>query len=170
MTDDPRETPHDHENDSDDSSDGRPVDVEAEFARIVEAYGEEPADVTPPATPEGLAERFRSHGWADAPTPEPPPTASDGDPLNTTASWDEEGHFVPPEPPPIDVPEPPRLAAWAGVLGAPALLLTLTILRAHPPSWVLFLLAVAFIGGFAYLVATMKRDNDSWPGDDGAVL
>jgi len=164
MTDDPRETPHDHDNGSEDDL---PVDVEAEFARIVEAYGDEPADVSPPPTPEGLAERFRSHGWTDAPTPE---SSKSEDPLNTGASWDDEGHFVPPEPPPIGVPEPPRLAAWAGVLGAPALLLSLTIFRVDPPSWALFLLAVAFIGGFAYLVATMRSDSDSWPGDDGAVL
>jgi hypothetical protein len=161
MTDEPRETPHDSENEHEAD---KPFDVDAEFAKIVEAYGDEPAEVTPPPTPEGLAERFKTHGWSDAPQP-----PSD-DPLNTAATWDDEGHFIPPEPPPLPVPEPHRLVAWIGVLGAPLVMLVLVVFRVTPPGWLSFLLVVGFVGGFVSLVATMKRDEDHWPGDDGAVL
>jgi hypothetical protein len=38
------------------------------------------------------------------------------------------------------------------------------------PGWLSFLLVTGFLGGFVYLVATMRRDDGAWPGDDGAVL
>jgi hypothetical protein len=115
--------------------------------------------VTPPPTPEGLAERFQARGWG-----------SGGDPLNTDATWEDEGHFVPPEPPPLPVPEPHRLVAWIGVLGAPLVMFILVIFRISVPDWATFFLVVGFVGGFVALVATMKRDEDHFPGDDGAVL
>jgi len=38
-------------------------------------------------------------------------------------------------------------------------------------GWIGFLMAVAFVGGFSYLVATMgSSPPDDWSGDDGAVL
>ncbi len=156
MSDEPRDSDADQEHES-------PLDVEAEFAKIVDAYGDQPADTSPPATPQGLAERFQSHGWTEVPLP----TADD--PLNSPAAWDDEGHFVPPEPPPVHLPEGPRLAAWAGLLGAPVLFLVLFVLGIRA-GWIVFLLFAAFVGGLGYLVATMRRDNDTWPGDDGAVL
>jgi len=151
------------EHDAEREEGGAPLDVEAEFAKIVEAYGDQPADTSPPPTPEGLAERFKSHGWSE------PAPASD-DPLNTEATYFDEGHFIPPEPPPIDVPEPRRLIAWGGVLGAPLVMLVFVVFRLTAPEWLSFLMVCGFVGGFVYLVATMKRDDDRWPGDDGAVL
>jgi len=145
----------------DETGDEPALDVEAEFARIVEAYGDQlpedgpPAPVVPP-TPEALTERFRSRGWSD--------------PLNTEATWEDEGHFVPPEPPPLSVPEPRRLVAWLAVLGAPLVMMGMVLLNVTPEAWLSFLLVVAFIGGFVALVATMRRDDDHRPGDDGAVL
>jgi hypothetical protein len=40
------------------------------------------------------------------------------------------------------------------------------------PGWAAVLMALALIGGFVYLVATMprRRDHDDWGGDDGAVV
>ncbi|HSV38424.1 MAG TPA: hypothetical protein VLI04_06655 [Nocardioidaceae bacterium] len=143
--------------------DGTPLDVDAEFAKIVGAYGGEPAEVTPPPTPETLADRFQRLGWTEA-----PPSSSD--PLNTEATYFEEGHFIPPEPPPLELPRGPRLAAWSGIFGAPVISLILVLFQVSPPEWMSFLLVVAFVGGFVYLIATMSRDNDRWSGDDGAVL
>jgi hypothetical protein len=157
MTEDPRETPRDSE---EEPGEDKPFDVEAEFAKIVEAYGDQPAEATPPPTPEGLAERFQSRGWSEV----------SGDPLNTEATWHDEGHFVPPDPPPLAIPEPSRLLAWAGVLGTPLVMLVLVLFSVTPADWVSFLMVVVFVGGFVYLVATMRRDDDHWPGDDGAVL
>jgi hypothetical protein len=154
MSEDPRETPRDN----DEPSEGARYDVDAEFAKIVEAYGDQPADVTPPETPESLTERFQARGWSE---PVKPGTAE--------ATWEDEGHFVPPEPPPLPVPEPHRLVAWAGVLGAPLVMLVLVVFRITPPGWLSLLLVVGFVGGFVGLVATMRRDDDG-QGDDGAVL
>ena len=150
-------------NQPEERDEGAPLDVEAEFAKIIEQYGDEPAETTPPPTPEGLSERFQAHGWADAPVPS-------SEPLNTEATYFDEGHFIPPEPPPLVLPEPPRLLAWSGVFGAPLIALLLVVFRVDPPEWMSFLLVVAFVGGFVYLVATMRRDEDRWSGDDGAVL
>lgn len=131
------------------------LDVDAEFSRIVEGLGD---DWATPSTAEGLAERFRTRGWSQAPTPQPPEQA------------DEVEHFVPPEPPPIPRPEPPRLLAWIATLGAPIAFITMAVFRITPTGWVAFLMVVAFLAGLGYLIATMRRDDDPWSGDDGAIL
>lgn len=88
-------------------------------------------------------------------------------------AWeDEDEGFVPPLPDPVRMPLDRRIA-WAGVLGAPAAALIAaffvqTSSRTLPP-WIGLLLALAFLGGFGYLVATMpKQREDPW--DDGARL
>jgi hypothetical protein len=80
--------------------------------------------------------------------------------------------FVPPEPEPFDL-GPARTAAWAGVLGAPVLAVLATVVVTATdltlPGWFGWLLVVAFLGGFGYLVVTMPKDHgDPW--DDGARL
>ena len=90
--------------------------------------------------------------------------------LDTPATCDDEGHFVPPPPPPLPVPEPRRRLAWAGLFGAPLLMVLAVVFGWTYPTWVLGLLVVAFVGGFVYLVATMTRSGGDWPGDDGAVV
>jgi hypothetical protein len=94
-----------------------------------------------------------------------------GDPLNTRASWEDEGHFVPPAPPPLPSVEPRRRIAWIGLLGSPVVGLLLVVLQVAIPRWVSSFLVCAFVGGFCYLVATMGQPPaDDWSGDDGAVL
>ena len=84
----------------------------------------------------------------------------------TAAAPDPDEHFVPPPTPPISLPEPPRLVAWAGLIGAPLLALLLLVLGVLS-QWAAFGLFCWFTGGFAYLVATMRGDGrDGW--DDGA--
>jgi hypothetical protein len=141
-------------------SDGRPYDVDAEFAKIVQQYGEEPADHSPPPTPESLVERFRARGWDQL---------DRGDALTSDATWEDEGHFVPPEPPPVEVPEPRRLVAWTGVTVSPLIMLVCIVFGLTVPDWLAFLMVAGFVGGFVTLVLTMKHDDDTWP-DDGAVL
>ena len=93
------------------------------------------------------------------------------DSLNTEVGYDDEGHFVPPEPPPLPKIEPRRKLAWIGVLIGPALLLLAAILRIPFPTWLTVLVVGGFVGGFVYLVATMpKKRHDGWSGDDGAVV
>ena len=159
------------------------LDVDAAFAEIVANWG-------PPA-PEAPEESTGSTGATLAPeppatrTPAPPappvapapsapPTPSDtgwGDPLNSRASWEDEGHFVPPVPPPLPSVEPRRRLAWIGLLGSPVIGLLLVLLQVAIPGWVSLFLVCAFVGGFGYLVATMgQRPTDDWSGDDGAVV
>jgi hypothetical protein len=140
-------------------------DFEAAFRSIVENYGERPAiaapdpvDTQPPAAPppgEGPVVSpglFRLAGEQEA---QPPP--------------DHEDHFVPPDPPPLPWPEPNRGLAWLALFGSPTLMLGALLLSVSLPSWITTLLGFTFIGGFVYLVATMRRGpSDGW--DDGARL
>lgn len=82
---------------------------------------------------------------------------------------DEVEEFVPPEPPPVPLPRGPRLVAWGGVLLGPLLMLLAALTRTTLPTLGGLALVSWFIGGFAYLVATMPRGPRD-PGDDGAVV
>jgi hypothetical protein len=93
------------------------------------------------------------------------------EPLNTEATWDDEGHFVPPTPPPLPTVEPRRKIAWIALFGCPLVMLMSAIFRFSYPDWFSFLMVTGFVGGFVYLVATMPRKrHDDWSGDDGAVV
>lgn len=154
-----------------DPRDPRDLDFDAEFERLVGDW--EPPEPDPAAEPvetpdpyvdpghpslgppdrnDNLRNLFRS-AW-----PEEPPSGRD----------DPDEHFVPPPAPPIPRPEPRRLIAWGGLVGAPLIALVLLVVGALP-SWVSFLLFCWFVGGFAYLVATMRTSaGDGW--DDGARI
>ena len=104
-----------------------------------------------------LAETFGRTAWAD--------------PLETEASWSDEGHFVPPDPGPPPALEPVRRAAWLALLGSPVLLVFAALARISLPPWAFGGLGLVFVAAFVYLVATMRHGgDDSWSGDDGAVL
>lgn len=116
-------------------------------------------------------------GWDSTPASEVPEaeTASEHLPLvEPVETWNpvpfdlaDEGTFVPPTPPPVQLPSPPRLIAWSGVIGAPAVFLVFLIFSLTLPSWASTLLVAAFIGGFIFLVATMRNEPPD-PYDDGA--
>lgn len=140
---------------------GRKLDEDAAWRAIVENYGEQPSAEAPPP--------------ADRPAPaEPPPpgeTLRWRDPLDSEATWSDEGHFVPPQPPPVPAMEPRRKLAWIGLFGSPVLMLAAVVLGWNYPGWVMGTLVIGFVGGFGYLVATMPRNRpDDWSGDDGAVV
>ncbi|GAA2412590.1 hypothetical protein GCM10010420_47430 [Streptomyces glaucosporus] len=95
-----------------------------------------------------------------------PAEPSDGDP-----DEDDEGHFVPPEPPPLPRGDATSRLAWAAVLGGP-LLLVLTVLFQQDVTWWITTLGVGgFLGGFATLVLRMRDEDDEFddPGR-GAVV
>lgn len=94
-------------------------------------------------------------------------TALPSEPATPAADWEE--RFVPPEPPPLPRPDPPVLIAWVGVLGAPLGLMAVVIFSIGIPMLLGLLLAVWFLGGFAYLVSAMPTEPRD-PGDDGAQL
>ena len=95
------------------------------------------------------------------------------DPESWHPGWEDEGHFEPPAVPPLPRTSPAHALAWVGVLGMPALAIVLytltTVFTFTIPGWVSGVMLVAFVGGFGYLVATMRKDpDDGW--DDGARL
>ncbi|MFF4172710.1 hypothetical protein [Streptomyces sp. NPDC001744] len=85
----------------------------------------------------------------------------------------EEGHFVPPEPPPLPEADATAKFAWLGVVGGPVLLLLAVLLRWDMTWWLTTLCVGGFLGGFATLVARMKHDDEDDGFDDpgrGAVV
>ncbi|MET8632243.1 hypothetical protein ACWEQ2_26115 [Streptomyces sp. NPDC004096] len=84
---------------------------------------------------------------------------------------DDEGHFVPPEPPPLPTGDTTAKFAWLGVVGGPILLLLAVVLGWEMTWWLTTLGVGGFLGGFATLVARMRTDDED--GDDpgrGAVV
>jgi hypothetical protein len=147
-----------------DSGAGRKLDEDAAWRDIVSNYGDRPTVEPAPEPPlepppaKGRDDRLRGlfqPSWKD--------------PLDSEATWDDDGHFVPPDPPPVHVNDPRRRAAWFGMFGSPFVMLVAVVLGWQLPGWLMLGLAGAFAGGFVYLVATMP-DRRGGPGDDGAVV
>ncbi|MEU6557511.1 hypothetical protein ABZ915_45980 [Streptomyces sp. NPDC046915] len=180
---------------------GVPFDEEAAWAAIVAGFGEEPPDPPgarpfrrvedlalpekdlekdlgkkldrktddgeeqqrPPARPLGSSISFAPGvGPRDYTAPE----ASEDD-----FDEDDEGHFVPPEPPPLPAADTTAKFAWLGVVGGPVLLL-LAVLLGWDMTWWLATAGIGgFLGGFTALVLRMRTDDED--GDDpgrGAVV
>lgn len=94
------------------------------------------------------------------------PEASDDD-----LGADDEGHFVPPEPPPLPAADVTAKFAWLAVMGGPLLMLLAVLLGWQMTWWLATLGIGGFLGGFGTLVARMKHDDeeDDDPGR-GAVV
>ena len=179
------------------SSEAEPsYDLDAEWAQIIANYGDRPAMGSDPEVEEGAERPSRNLEDGGSPVVEEgaerlsrnhrnhrdprrnlfdrsyiESTTESSTELNSEATWDDEGHFVPPEPPPLPTLEPRRKLAWIGLFGAPGMLLLAVVLGWHFPSWLGTLLVLAFVGGFGYLIATMPRSRPGgWGGDDGAVV
>lgn len=130
---------------------------------IVENYGEraqlddDPAPDTSQDA-DGHGDTIERSGEPDVPTPAGLPAGRPSE-----LAPDPDDRFVPPTPPPLPRPAPPRLAAWAGVLGMPVLVIVLLVLQVGTPPWVTTAMVLWFLGGFAYLVASMPGER---PDDD----
>lgn len=96
----------------------------------------------------------------DAPASEGLDDASSTDPV------DDVHGFVAPDPP-LPTMEPRRWLAWLAVLGAPVAFVLSAFLNITLNGLVAAALALVFVGGFLWLVASMPREpGDPW--DDGA--
>ncbi|CAL9433406.1 hypothetical protein SUDANB176_02099 [Streptomyces sp. enrichment culture] len=175
---------------------GVPLDEDAAWAAIVAGYGEEPPD-PPGARPfksvEDLA-LLESRTNEEEIEAEAPRKAEDepAKPLGGSVSFapgvgprdysvpepsendfdeGDEGHFVPPEPPPLPEADVTAKFAWLGVLGGPLLLLLAVLLGWETTWWLTTLSIGGFLGGFATLVMRMRTDDedDDDPGR-GAVV
>jgi hypothetical protein len=85
---------------------------------------------------------------------------------------DDEGHFVPPAPPPLPKLDPIAKGAWAALFGGPAYLVVATAAGWSVPGIAAFFAVAAFVTGFAILVLRMNEPAPGGPddGDDGAVV
>lgn len=169
-------TPQDPEDEpaGDELPDEAPDDVSAVDAlwrSIVDNYGERPEIAGPEVeVPPSLRDL--------PPAPDPddgPDDNADGDPgeldeaRNTSTTGDPQDHYVPPAPPPLPTPPPARLLAWTGLFGVPVFVLVALVAKLVLPSWLGLVLMVWFVGGFVYLVASM-RPGPGEDHDDGARL
>ncbi|MDB1089904.1 hypothetical protein PJ985_20310 [Streptomyces sp. ACA25] len=82
-----------------------------------------------------------------------------------------EGHFVPPEPPPLPASDLTTKFAWLAVIGGPVLLFLWVVFQQPVTWWVGTLGIGGFLVGFATLVSRMRDGRDEWsdPGS-GAVV
>ncbi|MET9800809.1 hypothetical protein [Streptomyces sp. NPDC006368] len=175
-----------------DKRDEQPFDEEAAWAAIVAGYGEEPAD-PPGAKPfkpiEDLAlleddlnddpEDGRRAGPGDADRPlgssvvfAPGVGGGPRDYEVAEAKDDDldaadEGHFVPPEPPPLPEADTTAKFAWLGVVGGPVLMLVAVLLQWDMTWWLTTLCVGGFVGGFLTLVARMRHGDDEEDDDPG---
>ncbi|GGW90700.1 hypothetical protein GCM10010297_10530 [Streptomyces malachitofuscus] len=175
---------------------GAPFDEAAAWEAIVAGYGDEPPD-PPGAKPfksiEDLALLESENN--DEVESEAPRKAEDkpAKPLGGSVSFapgvggprdysvaepsdddldeTDEGHFVPPEPPPLPETDVTSKFAWLGVLGGPVLLLVAILLGWEMTWWLTTVCIGGFLGGFATLVMRMRTDDedDDDPGR-GAVV
>jgi hypothetical protein len=83
-------------------------------------------------------------------------------------SEDDEGHFIPPVPPPLPSGDAVARGAWLALIGGPLYLLLTVILGWDVPGWAAFTAVAAFIGGFVALV--LRMGDDPRDPDDGAVV
>ena len=151
-------TPHDPDDDvpgsHDDLSGGVSAD-DAAWRSIIDNYGDRPdlSDVDEPVIEVPPSPRGVFPEEVDEPD----------EPVEV------EEHFVPDPPPPLPRPAPPRLLAWLGLFGVPTLVLVCLVAGVDLPTWAGLILMVWFVGGFVYLVASMRPPaGDDY--DDGAVL
>ncbi|MDX6351323.1 MAG: hypothetical protein QOF84_6113 [Streptomyces sp.] len=167
-----------------------PLDEAAAWAELIAAYDDGPesgagswpaaedlptADEDAPDDPDG----------ADGATPDEPAAAPPAPkttsivihpviagPRDFEVTEEDEGHFVPPEPPPLPEADVTTKFAWLAVLGGPALIFTFILLQQELPWWAITTGIGGFLGGFATLVARMRPggdDEDDLPGG-GAVV
>ncbi|SED29768.1 hypothetical protein SAMN05216489_03076 [Streptomyces sp. 3213] len=122
------------------------------------------AEEPPPARPLGSSVSFAP--GVGGPRDYTAPDSSEDD-----FDEDDEGHFVPPEPPPLPAADTTAKFAWLGVIGGPILLL-LAVLLGWDMTWWLATVGIGgFLGGFGTLVMRMRTDDEE--GDDpgrGAVV
>ncbi|MFF7988609.1 hypothetical protein ACFZDG_02305 [Kitasatospora xanthocidica] len=118
-------------------------------------------------------------GLADlAPQPRPRsgrpvlPAAASGPRDFELAEETDEGHYIPPEPPPLPAADVTAKFAWLAVLGGPALLLVDAVVWREISGWPAWVGITAFLGGFVTLVARMRDRDEDEPEDpdNGAVV
>lgn len=165
-------------------SEGRgPLDVEAAFADIVAHWddtsrtpvGSWPAqeDIAPIIIGDDLTDDEDKR--AD---PGPGASASSYDEPVVPTDWaprpdspvEEVERFVPPDPPPLPRGDLVGWLAWTAVIGGPLFLLLASQVWTDIGRIWIMLAVLAFIGGFAAIVARLPNSRNDDDTDDGAVV
>ncbi|WP_127357720.1 hypothetical protein [Actinacidiphila soli] len=164
-----------------------PLDEAAAWAQLIAAYDDEPesgagswpaAEDLPAADDDAPDDAEQATPDEPASAPPAPKTTSIvihpviAGPRDFEITEEDEGHFVPPEPPPLPETDVTTKFAWLAVLGGPALIFAFILLQQELPWWAITTGIGGFIGGFATLVARMRPggdDEDDLPGG-GAVV
>ncbi|MER5865615.1 hypothetical protein [Kitasatospora sp. NPDC002040] len=156
---------------------GTQAEQDAIFAALVAQF-DDPVDLNNPEWPE--IENIRAKEVRREPgnelndlAPQPRPRPANSDPRAYVAAEDpDEGHFVPPEPPPLPPMDTTAKFAWLAVLGGPALLLFDVLVWREVSGWPAWVGVSAFLGGFVTLVVRMKDRDPDEPEDPhgGAVV
>ncbi|MFE3884313.1 hypothetical protein ACFXPQ_15640 [Streptomyces lydicus] len=136
---------------------------------------------SPDDAPDGSGKYGPGDGRGDTPRPGSfvvfapgvgPRNWSPSEPSDDDFDETDEGHFTPPEPPPLPQADVTAKFAWIAVIGGPLLLVAMVLLQ-QPVTWWITVLGIGgFLGGFATLVARMKNDDEDdndLPGS-GAVV
>lgn len=179
----------------------QPIDEEAAWAAIVAGYGDEPADppgAKPFKSVEDLAllegdinesPQERQEKGSERASDEDQSTLGSSitfapgvggpgprdyqmaEPKEDDLDESDEGHFVPPEPPPLPEADVTAKFGWLAVIGGPVLMLIAVLLQWEMTWWLTTLCVGGFLGGFATLVARMAHgdEEDDDPGR-GAVV
>jgi hypothetical protein len=158
------------------------LDVEAAFADIVARWDQ---DNTAPVGSWPAQEDVEVADDVDEPasaTDEPPPmsfSAYDGphvplapsgwSPREELPAAETEG-YVPPEPPPLPRGDAIGWLAWIAVLGGPIFLFFASLWWTDVGRFWILLAVLAFIAGFAAIVARLPNHRSEDGPDDGAVV
>jgi hypothetical protein len=122
--------------------------------------GTDAADPAAGAGDEPAAEKPLGSSVAFAPGVGGPRDYTAPEPAEEDFDEDDEGHFVPPEPPPLPTGDATARFAWLGVIGGPLLLLLAVLLGWEMTWWLATLGIGGFLGGFVTLVARMRGDEE----------
>nr|WP_202470400.1 hypothetical protein [Streptomyces sp. SID8377] len=171
------------------------MDEESAWAELVAAYGKDPEPGTgswPAAEDVPAAERDgeggsdgerEGEGNETAADPSAVPSAPDATriilhpvlsgPRDYELDEDaDEGHYEPPEPPPLPEADVTTKFAWLAAVGGPLLIFGFVLFQEPMPWWALTVGIGGFLGGFATLVTRMRPggdEDDDLPGG-GAVV
>jgi hypothetical protein len=153
--------------------------VEAAFADIVAHWddtsrtpvGSWPAqeDIPPIIIGDDLTDDDETDPTAEA-RYEVPLVPTDWVPRNEQPVEEDTERFVPPDPPPLPRGDLVGWLAWTAVIGGPLFLLLASQLWTDIGRIWIMLAVLAFIGGFAAIVARLPNSRNDDDPDDGAVV
>ncbi len=158
-----RDGSHGHENDGEgDREDEDQAEIDRQWQQIVEGLGPIEPSGPAPGPPSDERSDLASY-FAETPA---------CGPRDYTVDDEDEGDFVPPDPPALATGRPAMVLSVVGLVGGPAALLLAALFWPGIPGIVVTVLIAAFVAGAVGLFLSLPRDQDRrgpW-NDDGAQV